>query len=112
MGTDDQGEIYPPRILVQFSEPVAPATLDGGSVTVVDGRGRTVSATVTFAGDSGQLAINLRTSLSGPSDYTVRLTTALTDLAGNPLATDYSWKFTNNTRTSTEPNLYLPMLLR
>lgn len=81
-------------VVVTFSEPLAPASvsqsalmLEGGSGPV-SGSLRLDQRTVIFTPDS---------SLDFVAPYTARVTTALTDTAGNALASERSWTFTTAT---------------
>ncbi len=78
-----------------FSEAMDPATLTGASFTLTpQGGGSPVAASVTY--DAGQFAATLEpdAELAYATVYEARLTTAVTDLAGNPLAQDQVWTFT------------------
>ena len=80
---------------ITFSEPLNPATLTTTSVTVVTsggGVGATIAGSVTFSGTSG--TFTPATPLVGSMRYTATITTAVKDLAGNSLASDYVWSFT------------------
>ncbi len=90
-------------ISATFSEPMAPATISGTSVTIM--RGTTpVSGTVSYVGLTATFD---PTDVLAPStSYTVRITTAATDLSGLGLAQDYVWSFT----TGTIPDATRPMV--
>lgn len=86
IGVDPSGVIS-----VTFSEDMKPSTLTGATFMVVGGGGApsgavsTVGATATFTPDAPLLR---------GITYTATITTGVEDLAGNALATDYSWTFT------------------
>ncbi len=87
-------------IAANFTETVDPGTFTTSSVmqgpTPVNGSLAydTIGARITFTPDSNLLAGSI---------YTVTLSTAVTDLAGNTLDTDYVWSFTTGTPSIRAP---------
>lgn len=86
---------------VTFSEAIEGATITSQTVSlqqagasVVAGSLQTVGTTVTF-----RPTINLAAN----SQYTATITTGVEDLAGNSLATSYSWSFTTASGVDVEP---------
>ncbi|MBN1495542.1 MAG: Ig-like domain-containing protein [Spirochaetes bacterium] len=81
-------------VSVAFSEAINPSTLNETSFTISTG-GTAVVGTVsngsTFAPSS---------PLEPGTTYTATITTAVTDLAGNHLAADYTWSFTTSSSSS------------
>ena len=83
-------------IRVDFSEQMAPSSLNVNSFylsygpTVIDGSISYSDRTATFLPDS---------ALDHTRTYTVTLTTAVTDQAGNPLSTGLSWSFSTPDQT-------------
>ena len=80
---------------ISFSEPLNPATLTTASVTVVSsggGAGAAIAGSITFSGTTG--TFTPAAPLAGVTRYTVTITTAVKDLAGNSLASDYVLSFT------------------
>jgi hypothetical protein len=82
-----------------FSEALDPATVVAANFTVGPGVTGTVSydlpnRTATFA-PTGNLAVN--------TTYTATLTTAMTDTAGNPFATNKVWTFTTTAAAGVGP---------
>lgn len=78
-----------------FSEPVAPATLTATTFTLspaTTGNITVTDTTVTFAPT---------TALLSNTVYTATLTTDITDLAGNHLATPKTWSFTSGAAPNT-----------
>jgi len=55
-----------------------------------------ITATATFNARTRVLTINPSVNLASSTQYTVRLTNGLTDLAGNPFA-GVTWNFTTGT---------------
>ena len=96
-------------ITATFSEDMDPSSINNTSFLVKNGS-TTVPGTVTY---SGRVATFVPTiNLANSTLYTGTITTAAKDLAGNTLATDYSWTFTtlaladiiNPTVLSTDPS--------
>jgi hypothetical protein len=79
-----------------FSERLDPATVNTTNVFIRNGA-TAVSATVSYSSGSQNLTITPSASLAGNTTYTVTLkggSTGIKDLAGNALASDYTWNFT------------------
>ncbi|MBI5207383.1 MAG: Ig-like domain-containing protein [Candidatus Firestonebacteria bacterium] len=84
-------------ITATFSEKMNSSTINTTTFTLsgVTGTVNYIDSTATFK-PSGNLAYN--------STYTATITTGVKDIAGNPLASDYVWKFTTGaTMDSTAP---------
>jgi len=79
------------NITATFSEAMDPLTIDNVTFTLTDGV-TPVTGTVTY---TGVIAVfNPLADLAVSTLYTATITTGATDLAGNPLASDYIWTFT------------------
>jgi|GEM_PF-522117 len=84
-----------------FSEPLSAATVTSGTVELRDGTGQLVPATISYEGTS-QLGDNLvritpQSPFSYGTVYTITLkggSSGIKDVAGNAMASDYSWSFT------------------
>ena len=77
---------------VTFSEAVDPATVTASSVRLrAQGAGADVPATAIVLG--AMVTLDPTSDLDPYTSYTVTVTTAVTDLAGNPLAATESWSF-------------------
>jgi fibronectin type 3 domain-containing protein len=79
-----------------FSEPMRASTISASTFTLTDGSGNAVPATVTF--DAPTNTVRLQPQAALQYGVTYRLTLkggagGITDLAGNPLATDVTWTF-------------------
>jgi hypothetical protein len=79
------------NITAAFSEAMDPLTLTNLTFTLTDGV-TPVTGLVTYAGTIA--VFNPLAGLASSTLYTATITTAATDLAGNPLASDYVWTFT------------------
>ncbi len=90
-------------VTLKFNEPLNPATVNGTNFVLRDASQTLVSTTVTY-----DMLTNTATLLpSSPLTYSTIYTATvqggaggITDTAGNPLASDYSWSFT----TMAEPS--------
>lgn len=90
-------------ISVTFSEPVAPATVTTSSYRIVDASNSSVAGSISTAGSN--VTFTPAAPLSPSSQYTAAITTDVTDLAGNHLASASSWSFTTGTAGWTAPQL-------
>jgi methionine-rich copper-binding protein CopC len=79
------------NIMATFSEDMNPATINAASVTLSGPSG--VAAAISYNAANRTVTINPNADLSPSSSYTVQLSSAITDLFGNPLA-PVSWSFT------------------
>ena len=82
-----------PLIVAQFSEFMTAATVNGSSITVT-GPGGAVAGTVVYNSLVGQGVFTPSAPLSPNTTYTAHVTTAVQDMAGNPLEAADSWSFT------------------
>ncbi|WP_310383867.1 Ig-like domain-containing protein [Roseateles sp.] len=84
-------------ISASFSEAMNPATFTNASFTVTNTTlGTPVAGTVSYAAGSSTAVFTptAPATLANSSLYTVTVTTAATDLAGNALAVNFIWSFT------------------
>lgn len=88
-----------------FSENVDPATLNTETFTITSSFG-TVSGTVVCTGSTATFLPD--TPLEYDNTYTVKLTRGVKDIAGNPLASEYSWNFTTVAAGPGDPDNYMP----
>src|SRR5439155_1014073 len=79
------------KIAATFSEAMDPLTITPITFTLKQGS-TTVAGTVTYAGVTA--TFNPVSTLAPNAVYTATMTTGARDLAGNALATDFSWSFT------------------
>ncbi|MCP4113332.1 MAG: hypothetical protein GY749_48680, partial [Desulfobacteraceae bacterium] len=86
-----------------FSEPVDSLTVTNASFHISDGENN-IQGNVTYNGVSA--IFSPVSELAYSTGYTAVITTAVKDLAGNPMENDYTWSFTTNflpTVSSTSP---------
>lgn len=79
-------------LTASFDEDIFAATVDGISFTLA--AGGSVAGTVTFNGTTNVASFMPSSNLLLLKSYTATLTTVITDLSGNPLASNYAWSFT------------------
>ncbi len=109
--TDDIGSLYGPGTLIGFSEPLDPATVHSNTVTLSGGSAREdLVLHAAYDPAAQRILAYPRAPLPENQRYTARVTTGVTDLAGNPLAEDYVWDF--DTGESPYRYIYLPLVLR
>jgi hypothetical protein len=90
---DETGPLYAPALRVRLSEALDAATVGDSSVLVADGAGRAIARSVRYDAAANEIVVSLREPWR-PVRYTVTLTTAISDAAGNPLSAPYTWSFT------------------
>jgi len=99
------------NITATFSEPLDPTSLSG-NVALLDEGGAPVAAAVSFDGATATLTINPDENLELNTTYTARISGGpggVRDLAGNPLAQDYSWSFTTAATAGPQPVITSPL---
>ena len=79
-------------ITVVFSEAIKLSTLTNESVKLSDSSTTDISKTLSLSEDGRTLTVTPTEKLIAPNTFTVTLTNAVTDLAGNALANE-SWSF-------------------
>jgi len=79
-------------ITAVFDEDIFAQTVDSSSFTLA--KSSSVDGMVTFDGVTNVATFSPSSELAILANYTVTLSTAITDLSGNALTTDYNWSFT------------------
>ncbi len=105
--TDTLGPAYAPVVYVQFSEVMSATTITSQTVQLRDSRGRPLSATVTYDGLLHRVRLTPREPLRTPGVYTGWVSAAVTDVSGNPLGANHTWRFWTEVY-----RLYLPLVWR
>jgi len=89
-------------ITVTFSEAMDPATINGINLTLrLTSNGATLNAPVTFDAPTRTATLTPVSALSAPRSFTVTVSSAVKDSAGNPMAADFQFAF--NTGDGTNP---------
>ncbi len=88
------------KVSVAFSEAIDPATMTESSFKLTAG-GTAVAGTVSNTG-----VFTPSSALAPGTEYTATITSAVKDLAGNELASDYVWKFTTCAASSSSSVSY------
>ncbi|TVM02804.1 MAG: hypothetical protein CV087_08520 [Candidatus Brocadia sp. WS118] len=84
-------------ITATFGEAMQSSTINTNTFTVSDGKGK-VGGTVSYSGTTA--TFTPLSNLSDSTTYTARIAYGVKDLAGNALASDYTWGFTTIDTTS------------
>jgi hypothetical protein len=108
-------DTLPPTVLsaagrqVRFSEPLAPATVTSGTVSLKDPAGAVVPGSVSYDAASGTVQLTPTGPLAAGTAYTGTAkggSGGITDIAGNALASDYTWSFTTAPASSCPCSLW------
>ena len=84
-------------VTVTFSEPMAAASITTTTFVLRDSTGNSVAASVTYTNGQRRATLTPSAPLAHTTVYTATVTGGtggVTDVAGNPLASTYSWSFT------------------
>ncbi len=82
-------------IIAKFNNPMDLATISSASFIVKDNYNNPVTGSVSYA--AGTAIFKPTDCLTANTNYTVTLNASITDMAGNPLASDYVWTFATGT---------------
>ncbi len=85
-------------ITATFSEPMDPETITTSTFTVGG-----VTGTVAYAVNGNVATFTPGSNLTASTTYTATITTGAADLAGNTLASNFTWSFTTGTSSDTTP---------
>ena len=77
-----------------FAGGMDPTTITSSSFTLTDSSGAQVPGSVSYNSASKTATLTPSAQLAGGTSYTARLTTAVEDQSGRPLAYPYTWTFT------------------
>ncbi|MCX6615939.1 MAG: Ig-like domain-containing protein, partial [Acidobacteria bacterium] len=89
------------NLAATFSEAMNPLTITTATFTLLDDEMAPVLGLVTYAGVTA--TFNPSSNLAPDTLYTARITTGAEDLAGNALASNYTWTFTTGETPDTTP---------
>jgi hypothetical protein len=84
-------------VTATFSEAMDASTITAASFTLVGAS--VVSGSISYNAGTNTASFDPATDLEQNTEYTATLTMAITDAAGNPLASASSWSFTTGTST-------------
>ena len=91
------GVVAGTNVTARFSEPLAASTVNGSTFQLRNGAGQLVSAVVTWDGATSSAVLDPSSGLAYSAAYAATVkggTGGVTDVAGNPLASDVTWSFT------------------
>jgi hypothetical protein len=91
------------QISATFSEAMSSATVAATTFTLSGPGSTSVAGTVTYAAGSSTATLTPATNLAGNTTFTARITSGVTDLAGNGLASPFVWSFTTAAAPSIAP---------
>ncbi len=91
--TDDVGPVYGPLPWIQFSEAISATTLPDQAVQLVNAQGQVLLTSVVYDSAAHRALLYPRAPLQPALWYTATLAAGVQDLAGNPLAANYVWRF-------------------
>jgi len=94
-------------VSVTFSDIMDASTITTSSFTLVTDS-TPVSGSVSYNSSTYTAALIPHTNLGYSTTYTATLSTAITDAAGNPLASVYSWSFTTTSAPPVEVRIDAP----
>jgi hypothetical protein len=106
------GLVYPPTLQVQFSEPLAVASVNGDTIQVTDASGGVIAASVRYNGDNDQAVILLTQPPQDGATYTVTVTPGVKDASGNGLAAAFQSGFQIRGGLAAAGQVYLPLVVR
>lgn len=101
------GVIVNSNITAVFSESISPTSVTSATVELRNASNALVANTMSVSGS--QLTITPNSALSDLTTYTVKLvggSSGIKDLAGNALASDYSWTFTTAAASAPTSNIF------
>ncbi len=87
-----------------FSKAMNPATISTTTFTLAQGT-TPIAGAVTYAAVGTTATFTPTINLTADTLYTATITTGVTDLAGNHLASNYVWTFTTGTALTTPPTV-------
>jgi hypothetical protein len=102
------GVLTTASIQATFSEAMTPQTINNSNFTLSGPGGAAVPGTVVFDAPTKVATFQATTALTANTNYLARIkgsTGGVTDLAGNALASDYTWGFTSGSHVSLSPVL-------
>jgi hypothetical protein len=86
------GVVQKPTLNVTFSEEIDPATINATTFILKDSGNNSITGTISY--NAMVATFTPSAGLSYSSTYTATVTTGVKDVAGNNMASDYSWSFT------------------
>lgn len=91
-------------ITAAFNRALDGATVTNSTFRLFDSSNNQVSGTGSYNTAEGQATFTPASNLTYGQQYTARLSATITDQAGTPLGSEYSWSFTVGSQLSTNPS--------
>ncbi len=91
------------KIVAYFNEAMTASTITSASVLVTGPGTAVVAGTVSYDSTNQSVTFDPDVALATGTTYTVRITVAVKDAAGNPMSADYVWSFTTGLATDSTP---------
>lgn len=89
-----------------FSKPLNPSTLSTAHFTVTDSNAVSIAGSVAYDSINNIVSFTPSINLAASTTFTALLTTGITDLAGNALASNFTWSFTTGTQVAQPPIVF------
>ena len=99
------GVVISSNLSVSFSEAMDAATIVPTSFELRDAGGNPVTVAVTYSASTYTATLDPTSNLALNTQYTARVTTGVTDVAGNALASEYIWIFATEAPDITPPTV-------
>jgi hypothetical protein len=97
-------------VTATFNEAMNASTISSSTMQLRTSGGSLVSAGVSYNGSTRVATLTPAAALASSATYTATVTTGVTDLAGNPLASNASWSFTTSGSTLSQTGQWSSVL--
>jgi hypothetical protein len=105
-------QLHGPVIQIQFSEMMNPESLLPANLQLLGPNGQPIEITLRYDSSLDQAVLLMMDAPQMNVEYTIVVTTRVTDLAGNPLAQEVRWSFQVAEAQAAAGELFLPAVQR